>query len=73
MAGSGEQHRLHPQRLGRQRSLRLLTAAHVPLVAGMTQAVSGLVDVHILVSLMPEVAGEYRGWAGAGIWILMAR
>lgn len=72
-AGSGEQQRLHPQKLGRQRGLCLLTAAHMPLVGGVTQAVSGLVDVHVLVSLMPEVAGEYTGWAGAGIWVLMAR
>lgn len=73
MAGSGEQQRLHLQKLGRQSSLHLLTAAHVPFVAGVTQTVSGLVDVPVLVSLMPEVAGEYSGWAGAGIWVLMAR
>lgn len=42
-------------------SLHLLTAAHVLFVAGVTQAVSGLVDVPVLVSLMPEVAGEYSG------------
>lgn len=61
MAGSGEQQRLHPQRLGRHRGLCLLTAVHVPLVAGVTQTVSGLVDGHVLVSLMPEVAGGIQG------------
>lgn len=37
------------------------------------QTVSGLVDVYVLVSLMPEVTGKYRGCAGAGMWLLMAR
>lgn len=73
MAGNEEQQRLHPERLGSQRDLCLLTAAHVPLVAGVMQTVSGLVDVYVLVSLMPEVTGKYRGCAGAGIWLLMAR
>lgn len=73
VAGCGEQQRLHPQRLGRLKGQHLPTAAHVPLVAGVTQAVSGLVDVHVPVPLTPEVAGEYKGWAGAGIWVLMAR
>lgn len=33
----------------------------------------GRVDVYVLVSLMPEVTGKYRGCAGAGIWLLVAR
>ena len=56
-------------------------AACIPSVAGVTQAVAGPVDVAVLVSLLPEVAGGCGGLpgaprprrAGAGTWVLMAR
>lgn len=71
---SGEQQRLHPQRLGGQRALHLLTAALVSLVARVTQAVSDLVDAPVPCARgVREVQDSGSEVTGAGIWVLMAR